>query len=93
MARSLLALCLLLGCATTGSDRLDPHNPGERCIDSCPEGMLCTGTSVYRAPKKTFPGQCQLRPGRCATDSDCSRSQRCVRTSNQLGLCAEAPQL
>jgi hypothetical protein len=29
----------------------------------------------------------------CATDADCARSARCVRTSDRIGLCAEAPQL
>jgi hypothetical protein len=54
MARSIAALCLFLACAT-GPDKLDPQNPGDPYVDSCP--------------------------------------QRCVRTSNELGLCAEAPQL
>src|ERR1022692_2903663 len=89
MARSLFALCLLLGCAT-GPDRLDPQGPGDRCLDSCPEGMICTGTTHYRAPKKTFPGQCELLAGRCATDADCRRSARCVRSTDAIGLCASA---
>jgi hypothetical protein len=38
----LLGVCLLLACATE-ADRLDPHNPGDHCLDSCPEGMACTG--------------------------------------------------
>jgi len=92
MARSITALCLLLACAT-GPDKLDPQNPGDPCVDSCPEGMLCTGTGYSKSPRRTLPGKCELRPGRCATDADCTRSQRCVRTSNELGLCAEAPQL
>lgn len=92
MVRVLLGLCLLLACAT-GPDKLDPHNPGDNCIDTCPEGMACTGTTHYRAPKRTYPGRCELQPGRCATDADCPRSARCVRTSDRIGLCAEAPQL
>lgn len=51
MARWMCALCLLLACAT-GPDKLDPHTPGDDCIDTCPEGMICTGTSGIRWPKK-----------------------------------------
>jgi hypothetical protein len=100
MARWMCALCLLLACATGPEkvnpqpNKLDPHNPGDNCIDTCPEGMICTGTSGIRWPKKkVFPGRCELKPGRCAGDVDCHRSARCVRTSDDLGLCAEAPQL
>jgi hypothetical protein len=91
MARWLVALYLLAGCATA-SDTLDAHNPGDPCIDTCPEGLVCTGT-MYTRRKMTYPGHCELKPGRCGASSDCARSQRCVRTSEQLGLCAEAPQL
>ena len=92
MTRSLVAFCLLLACATE-HDYLEARNPGDRCIDTCPEGMACTGTGHMRAPKKTYPGRCELLPGRCATDTDCRRSARCVRTTDAFGLCAEAPQL
>ncbi len=94
MARRLFAVCVLVAMAcATGPDKMDPHNPGDHCVDSCPEGMLCTGTTYWRAPRKTYPGRCELVPGRCATDADCNRSARCVRTSDQIGLCAEAPQI
>jgi hypothetical protein len=92
MVRSRFALCLLLACATA-PDKLEPQNPGDRCIDVCPDGLICTGTTYQKSPRRSTPGRCELRPGRCAADTDCTRSQRCVRTSNQLGLCAEAPQL
>lgn len=92
LARWVLALTLLAGCATE-SDTLNARNPGDNCVDTCPEGLVCTGTTYYRAPKKTYPGRCELAPGRCAASTDCSRSQRCVRTSERLGLCAEAPQI
>jgi hypothetical protein len=92
MVRALLGLCLILACAT-GPDKLDPQNPGDHCLETCPEGMVCTGTVSYRAPKRTYPGRCELQRGRCGTDADCPRSARCVRTSDRIGLCAEAPQL
>lgn len=92
MVRALTGLCLLLACATA-PDKLDPQVPGDHCIDTCPEGMACTGTTGTRAPRRTYPGRCELQPGRCATDADCARSARCVRPSNRIGLCAEAPQL
>ena len=91
MARA-LAFCLLFACATE-SDKLAPHNPGDQCLDSCPEGMACTGITYSKSPRRTHPGRCELQPGRCATDADCNRSARCVRTSDRIGLCAEAPQL
>jgi hypothetical protein len=91
MARWLFGLALLLACATE-PDKLAPQNPGDHCLEACPEGMACTGTTVGKA-KKTMPGRCELLPGRCATDADCRRSARCVRTSDRMGLCAEAPQI
>jgi hypothetical protein len=90
MAARLVALCLLLGCATE-HDTLGARNPGDHCIDTCPEGMACTGTSYFH--HKPVPGRCELRFGRCVADGDCQRSQRCVRTSDAVGLCAEAPKL
>jgi len=92
MAPWLFAIGLFCACVT-GPDKLDPHSPGDHCLDTCPEGMVCTGTTATKAPKKTYPGRCELQPGRCATDTDCRRSARCVRTSDRIGLCAEAPQL
>ena len=92
MPRAMLGFCLLIACAAE-RDTLNARNPGDRCLDTCPEGMICTGTSHYRAPKRTFPGQCELLAGRCATDADCRRSARCVRSTDAIGLCAEAPQL
>jgi hypothetical protein len=96
MARGVVALflsfCLWLACATE-HDTLGARNPGDHCIDTCPEGMACTGTTYMRAPKKTYPGRCELLPGRCTADGDCRRSARCVRTGDAIGLCAEAPQL
>jgi hypothetical protein len=81
-----------LGCATA-PDRLDAHNPGDRCIETCPEGMRCEGTTTMKAPKKTYPGRCVLLAGRCATDPDCARGERCVRSSERLGLCAPSSSL
>src|SRR3569833_1387045 len=37
-----ICLCLLFACATE-PDKLDPHNPGDHCLEACPEGMACTG--------------------------------------------------
>ena len=89
-----LCLCCALSVAcATGPDKYDPHNPGDQCVDSCPEGMTCTGVNHSRRRADPYPGRCELAPGRCATDADCARSARCVRTSERIGLCAEAPQL
>jgi hypothetical protein len=96
MARLLLGLCVsvaLFAACATEPNRFDPHGPGEPCIDTCPDGMACTGMTYSKLPRRTNPGRCELEPGRCATDADCRRSARCVRTSERIGLCAEAPQL
>jgi hypothetical protein len=96
MARSLAGLWLgvaLLAACATGPDKYDPHNPGDHCLDSCPEGMACTGVTYSRRRTEPYPGRCELQPGRCADSADCARSARCVRTSDRMGLCAEAPQL
>jgi hypothetical protein len=96
MARSLAGLGLwiaLCAACATGPDRYDPHNPGDHCEESCPDGMICTGVTYAKSPRRTLPGRCELQPGRCAGDGDCARSARCVRTSDRIGLCAEAPQL
>ena len=88
--RVLVALGLLAGCAAP-EHHLDAQNPGDLCFDSCPEGTACTG--VTNEHHKLRPGRCELLSGRCASDADCRRSARCVRTGQALGLCAEAPQL
>ena len=91
--RAVVVLCLLIACATA-PDKYDPHNPGDHCLDACPDGLVCTGVTYSRTSRESpFPGRCELQLGRCATDADCRRSARCVRTSERMGLCAEAPQL
>jgi hypothetical protein len=87
----LVAPCLLLLACAGERDTLGARNPGDRCIDTCPEGMACTGTSNFH--HKPMPGSCELLPGRCVVDDNCGRSQRCVRTGAAVGLCAEAPRL
>jgi hypothetical protein len=91
MARWLLAFCLALVACAGERDTLGARNPGDRCIDTCPAGMACTGTSNFH--HKPTPGRCELLPGRCMSDDDCRRSQRCARTSAAVGLCGEAPRL
>jgi hypothetical protein len=87
-----VVILLALGCATA-PDNLDAHDPGDRCIDTCPEGMTCAGTTRMRAPKRLYLGHCELLPGRCASDPDCGLGQQCVRTSARIGLCAPTPHL
>ena len=91
---SVLALALGFSCAT-GTDKLvlDPHEPGDGCIDDCPDGMVCTGTMHQKLAPTIRPGRCELGPGRCASDSDCGRAEQCVRTSERPGLCGPAPRL
>ena len=85
-----VAFLLAIGCATAHDD-LDANNPGDACVDACPEGMKCAGTTHMKAPKRTYPGRCELLPGRCASDPDCGRGNQCVRTTERLGLCAPSP--
>ena len=90
---AVVVLCLFIGCATA-PDKYDPRNPGDHCLNACPDGLVCTGVTYSRTSRESpFPGRCELQPGRCATNADCRRSARCVRTSERMGLCAEAPQL
>lgn len=89
--RLIVALLLLAGCATQ-PDGWDARHPGDRCADTCPEGMACTGTA-YRRRGHPPLGRCELLEGRCMTGADCRRSQRCVRTGDAVGLCADAPQI
>ncbi len=90
-ARLIAALLLLAGCATH-ADPWGARNPGDRCAETCPEGMTCTG-NTYRRRGHPQPGRCELAAGRCMADADCRRSQRCVRTGEAVGICAEAPQI
>jgi hypothetical protein len=87
-----LACVLALACAEE-PDTLNARNPGDRCYDICPDGMTCRGTVYEKSPRRRRPGSCDLQPGRCVTDADCRRSERCFRPSEQTGLCTAAPQL
>lgn len=90
-----LACGLGLACATTTPqvDTLNARSPGDRCFDTCPDGMTCRGTDMARGGHWKHPGWCDLQPGRCVVDGDCRRSERCFRPSEQTGLCTAAPQL
>jgi hypothetical protein len=83
---------MALGCAST-QDPPGARSPGDPCLESCPEGMICSGTTHMKFPKRTYPGHCDLLPGRCAVDKDCGRGQQCVRTTARIGLCAPSPRL
>jgi hypothetical protein len=85
-----VAFLVALGCATP-HDNLDARDPGDRCLETCPEGMRCAGTTRMKVPKRTYPGRCELLPGRCASDPDCGRGRQCVRTTERIGLCAPSP--
>jgi hypothetical protein len=87
-----LVLAVALACATAGF-KLDPQAPGDRCIDDCPDGLVCTGTLHQKLAPTVRPGRCELAPGRCDSDSDCGRAEQCVRTSERPGLCGPAPRI
>ena len=78
----LVALAVALSCA---SQRIDPHTPGDRCLYSCPDGMICAGTTFPRGHAN--PGQCQLVPNRCMVVSDCRPRERCIRPGEAVGVC------
>jgi hypothetical protein len=74
----------LAACAST--ERADPHNPGDHCLYSCPDGMRCAGT-VFRKGTSPRYGQCELEARRCLTDADCSGADACARFGSEIGLC------
>jgi hypothetical protein len=89
-----LAWGLGLACAApTQVDNLNARSPGDRCFEICPEGMTCRGTQIARGGHWRHPGACDLDPGRCVSDADCRRSERCFRPSPETGRCTAAPQL
>jgi hypothetical protein len=79
---SVVALATLLGCA---SQQIDPHNPGDRCLYTCPDGMACAGTTFQRA--RANPGRCELAPERCLATTDCRAHEDCVRAGEATGVC------
>ena len=87
-----LACLLALACAEE-PDTLNARSPGDPCFSICPEGMSCRGTRYSKSAGRRHPGSCDLDAGRCVTDADCRRSERCFRPSEQTGLCTAAPQL
>jgi hypothetical protein len=88
-----LALAAPVLAACIPSPALTPRLPGDRCADECPDGMACFGTERLKSGKVTRPGRCDLVAGRCVVDGDCGRGQQCVRTSENIGLCAPSPRL
>jgi hypothetical protein len=86
------ALVTALACAED-PDTLNAQMPGDPCYQVCPEGMTCRGTTYQKKAIRRRPGSCDLDPGRCVTDADCRRSERCFRPSEKTGLCTAAPQL
>jgi len=91
-AGALGVVLLALGCASA-HDAAGTRDPGDPCIESCPEGMMCRGTTHMKFPAHTYPGHCELLRGRCAVDADCGRGQQCVRTTVTIGLCAPSARL
>ena len=73
---------IALGCA---SQRLDPHAQQDRCLYSCPDGMICVGTTFQRS--RANPGQCQLAPNRCMVVGDCRPREQCIRPGKRVGVC------
>ncbi|HEY5452825.1 MAG TPA: hypothetical protein VIQ54_28925 [Polyangia bacterium] len=65
--------------------RLDPHVPGDRCLQLCPDGMVCVGTTYTRA--RAHPGVCQLARNRCMVTEDCRPRERCIRPGRDPGVC------
>ena len=85
--RIVIAALLLLTsaeCATT--ERIDPRNPGDRCLYSCTDGMRCVGT-IFRKATSPLYGQCELEPHRCATSANCVGGDICVRFGSDIGVC------
>jgi hypothetical protein len=79
----IVALAAVLGC--TNQQRIDPHTPGDRCLYSCPEGMVCEGTTFARG--RSNPGLCRLAPRRCVAPTDCRPRELCVRPGPAIGVC------
>jgi hypothetical protein len=73
-----------IACAST--ERIDPHNPGDHCLYSCPGGMRCAGT-VFRRGTTPVYGQCELEPHRCVSTTDCVGGEACARFGSEIGLC------
>ncbi|HTB56882.1 MAG TPA: hypothetical protein VLC06_03365 [Polyangia bacterium] len=82
ISRWLVISAIALGCA---SQRLDPHAPQDRCLYSCPDGLVCAGTTFPRGHAN--PGQCQLAPNRCMAAGDCRPRERCARSGESVGVC------
>jgi len=82
----LVVLAMVIGCTF---DRIDPHTPGDRCLYSCPEGMVCSGTTFGRS--RANPGRCQLTPHRCMVVGDCRPREKCIRPTEGVGLCIGLP--
>lgn len=78
----LVGMAIAIGCA---SERLDPHAPQDRCLYSCPDGMICAGTTFQRG--RANPGRCLLVPNRCMVVSDCRPREQCIRSSGTIGVC------
>ena len=78
----LVIMALALGCAAA---RVAPRAPQDRCLYSCPDGMLCAGTTFPRGHAN--PGQCQLTANRCMIAGDCRPRERCVRPGEAVGVC------
>jgi len=78
---------LALGCGPAPY-AVEPQNPGDHCLVSCPEGLTCERPPPPKSGDRRRPGKCQLEPGRCGTSADCPAGGQCIRTSGRLGLCA-----
>lgn len=85
-ACSLCLLPLLIALAGCASERIDPHSPGDRCLYSCPDEMVCAGTTFPRG-RHPNPGHCQLAADRCMVASDCRPRERCIRPGPAVGVC------
>jgi len=84
---AVVAFFCLASCAST--ERIDPHNPGDHCLYSCPDGARCEGT-VFRRGTTPIYGQCALEPHRCVTVADCISGEACIRFGSEIGLCRGA---
>ena len=82
-ALCLVGLLMAMGCA---AERVDPHTPGDRCLYTCPDEMLCAGTTFARG-RQAIPGHCQLAPNRCLAADDCRPREQCIRPGPAVGVC------
>jgi hypothetical protein len=84
--RLAFAVALFSGCA---AETFAPRNPGDSCLDVCPEGMHCRKSAAASKANGMAAGQCELDAGRCLTDVDCNNHvARCAGASaSNVGYC------